>query len=196
MIAYNNRKLPYGLEYVGDGWTVRKTAHCTGKDTLQFMEGLCKHLIAHPDPMVVPVYSFVSTMVSSSPNIYEYQYEMMRLGDLTREEAGIIWQVGDAWRIADVLSIEDPTRQFKDDAPYSVEECWDKHPKLMKFLKQIVVLDRYHDLHGENIMLDNDGDYRIIDLEGFQNSPLSRPSNSWITKPCQAQPATEFQLVV
>ena len=193
MIRYNNHPLPYGLEYIDD-WTVRKTATCTGEDTLQYMEALCHHLIARPDPMVVPVYSF--KYLGKQINVHRYQYDMMRLGDLTREETAIVYQVGDAWRSLQRHIATDPTHQFKDNAIYTPDECWDKHPKLMSFLQEVVELDRYHDLHGENVMVDNDGDYRVIDVEGFLNTPLSRPSNAWILPSCQTQLDTDSRLVV
>jgi hypothetical protein len=171
MISYNNYKLPQFLEYVGDGFTIRKSALCIGQEALNFMQKLCEHLIAHPDPLVVPIYNF-EYIGAYSGNTHKYSYDMARLGGITREETNIIWQVGDAWR----AGIEDPTRHYKQNA-----DCWDGHEKMMHFLEKVVVLNRYHDLHGENVMMDNDGDYRLIDLEGFKNPPLSRPSNFWIT---------------
>lgn len=58
MITYSNYKLPPGLEYVGDGFTIRKTSHCSGKKAFEFMQALCLHLMAHPDSMIVPVSDF------------------------------------------------------------------------------------------------------------------------------------------
>jgi hypothetical protein len=52
----------------------------------------------------------------------------------------------------------------------------------MTFLEKVISLDRYHDLHGENVMMDNDGDFRLIDIDGFNNPPLSLPENNWITR--------------
>lgn len=179
MIHYNNYKLPPGLEYVGDGFTIRKTALINGKWAFEFMRELCNHLIAHPDPMIVPVSCFEFLGLAAG-NVHKYSYDMMRLGDLSRKEVDIIWQVGDAWRHFHGYPNLDPTKQFKDDAVYSAEECWEQHPKLMLFLKEVIVLNRYHDLHGENVMMDNDGDYRLVDIEGFLNSPLSQPENDWL----------------
>jgi len=180
MIHYNNHKLPYGLEYIGDGFTIRKTASCYGMATLEFFRGLCQHLIAHPDPMIVPIYRF-EYLGAYSNNDHRYSYDMMRVGDLSREEKEIVWQVGDAWRFFYNQPI-DPTRKFKVNAVLTSEECWAKHPQLMHFLKEVIVLNRYHDLHGENVMMDNDGQFRLIDLESFHNPPLSKPSNNWITQ--------------
>jgi hypothetical protein len=187
MIHYNNYKLPPGLEYVGDGFTVRKTSLCTGDQALRFMEGLCKHLIAHPDPTIVPVYSF-EYIGDGANNTYKYQYDMMRLGSISETEEQIIWQVGDAWRSGLKYGIINPVEQFLPDkassfkAPITVEQAWEQYPELMKFLDGVVKLNRYHDLHGENVMLDNDAQYRLVDLEGFKNPPLSLSENDWITR--------------
>lgn len=177
MIQYNNYKLPKGLEYVGDGWTVRKTTVCYGDEAFNFMKGLCKHLIAHPDPMIVPVYSF-EYLGAYSEGRHRYSYDMMRLGDISRHEADIIWDVGDAWRSGS----KDPLRIYRTNAKTQGEKNWQEYPKLMGFLQQIIQQERYYDLHGENIMMDTDENYRIIDLEGFSNPPLSNPSNAWITR--------------
>jgi hypothetical protein len=179
MIKYSNYKLPYGLKYIGDGYTVRKTTTCSGQKTLHFMRALCEHLIARPDPMVVPVYKF-QNLSSKVENLYQYSYDMLRLGDLDGNEKEIIWQVGNAWR----NGIAKPTRQFTEygEKVYSVSKAWDTYPELMKYLGKIVKQDRYHDLHGGNIMKDEEGLYKIIDIEGFLNTPLSQPSNHWIKR--------------
>lgn len=171
MIKYSNYKLPHGLEYVGDGFTIRKTAHCSGKGTLEFMRTLCQHLIAHPDPMIVPVYSF-EYLGQRAEHEYAYTYDMQRLGEISQEENNLIWQVGDAWRDG----ISNPARH------HSLHWAWDKYPKLMSYLEEMIKLDRYHDLHGENILLDENAEYKIIDIEGFLNAPLSLPENDWITR--------------
>src|SRR5277367_5136081 len=92
MIIYNNYKLPKGLEYVGDGFTIRKTVHCSNKETMLFMQALCQHLIAHPDPLVVPVVGF-QYLGQKSDYYHIYSYDMTRMGDISREERSIIWEV-------------------------------------------------------------------------------------------------------
>lgn len=106
---------------------------------------------------------------------------MQRLGVISEEEENLIWQVGDGWR----SRIADPIHQFiskplSTKEVISLERAWQEYPKLMNFLGEIIKQDRYHDLHGENILLDDDANYRIIDLEGFLNSPLSLPENAWL----------------
>lgn len=181
MVHYNNYKLPDGLEYVGDGWTIRKTATCKGNETFKFISTLCRHLIAHPDPMVVPIYSF-EYLGAYGDNTHKYQYDMRRLGDLCKEEIQAVWQVGEAWRAEspDPARIFVPKEVMKD--YITTDQAWAKYPKLMNFLQEVVKLDRYHDLHGENVMMDEEENYRLVDVEGFLNNPLSNPSNTWITR--------------
>jgi hypothetical protein len=182
MITYSNYKLPPGLEYIGDGFTIRKTTSCCGKKNFEFMQALCLHLIAHPDPMIVPIYAF-QFINRNSDDKFVYSYDMQRLGIISEEVETLIWQVGDAWR----AKINNPTHQFTSKAvsvlqPLTVEYAWEKYAKLMTFLEEVVKLGRYYDLHGSNVMVNNDGCYSIIDIEGFLNAPLSQPSNNWITK--------------
>lgn len=180
MITYSNYKLPPGLEYVGDGFTIRKTSHCSGKKAFEFMQALCLHLMAHPDSMIVPVSDF-QFLGRNADHDFVYSYDMQRLGVISEEEENLIWQVGDGWR----SRIADPIHQFiskplSTKEVISLERAWQEYPKLMNFLGEIIKQDRYHDLHGENILLDDDANYRIIDLEGFLNSPLSLPENAWL----------------
>jgi hypothetical protein len=184
MITYSNYKLPPGLEYVGDGFTIRKTVECSKKETIQFMQALCQHLIAHPDPMIVPVYSF-EYLGEKASHTYSYSYDMMRLGDLTDEERKIIWEVTRAkgsWPGAGNCGApsKDPLRIFREDAKITSEQAWQDYPKLMAYLGEVIKQSRYHDMHEENILMDEEANYRIIDLEGFLNLPLSLSENDWI----------------
>lgn len=185
MIIYNNYKLPLNLEYVGDGFTIRKTGHCSNKETLDFMQALCQHLIAHPDPFIVPVVDF-QYLGQKSDYYHIYSYDMIRMGDITKEEKTIIWEVvraKGAWANSEYCSAPttDPLHIFRDDAVISSEQAWQDYPELMNYLGEVIEQGRYHDLHDENIMVDGNRDYKIIDLEGFINPPLSDPSNDWIT---------------
>lgn len=188
MIEDEREQLPPGLEYI-DSHTIRKREVCFGEETFHFMERLCKHLIAHPDPLIVPVYAF-----QREPSItywktygkydigYAYYYDMMRLHHISEMEKQIIWQVA----YAKIRGIQHPTREFSERPVYiyktiiPIEQAWEQFPRLMTYLGEVVQVNRYHDLHGENVMLDHDAGYRLIDLEGFKNPPLSRPSNGWL----------------
>jgi hypothetical protein len=60
---------------------------------------------------------------------------------------------------------------------------WKEYPKLMNFINTVFSQKRYTDIHSGNFMKDEDGEYRIIDLEGFSGgAPLNQPKNDWIIR--------------
>jgi hypothetical protein len=186
MITYSNYKLPPGLEYIGNGFTIRKTSCCSSKETLEFMQALCLHLISHPDPMIVPVVGF-EDLGQESDHLFTYTYDMVRLGELTKQEKEIIWEVvrakGSCPSDENIgLPSPDPLHIFREDAKITSEQAWQQYPQLMQYLDEVIKQGRYFDLHDENIMRDEDGQMRLIDLEGFLNTPLSLSDNDWITK--------------
>lgn len=167
MIRYAHR-LPPGapLQLVGDS-IVRKTEHYASKHKLDYMWCLFNHFIIHPDPMVVPVVSYAILEKSSKYYDYDYgySYDMIRLGLLSEQEKDIINEVGD-------LVDRHGSKAFdhindKLECRTIMEQAQKDYPNLLIFLKELVKIGRYHDLHAGNIMLDLDENYRIIDLEGF-----------------------------
>jgi len=172
MIKYANR-LPPGkpVELLDDGLTVRKTAQCSEEKTLRFMEALANHFIRHPDPMVVPVYSF--EVLKKSKYEYLYTYDMQRLGLLLPEERQLIDLIADLYDL-----------HGKDACNLEWELYPGKHefPKLFSFLSRVCQEDRYFDIHSGNVLGDEDGEYRLIDLEGFLRTPLELRENDWITR--------------
>src|SRR5271170_4449525 len=142
MIIYNNYKLPPYLKYVGDGFTVRKTSLPSDKETLDFMQALCQHLIAHPDPLVVPVVGF-QNLGQGSNFKYTYSYDMVRMGDISQDERDIIWEVvraKGAWANSKYCSAPttDPLHIFREDAAISPQKAWQNYPQLMHYLEQII----------------------------------------------------------
>lgn len=167
MIRYPTR-LPSGLEIL-DGLKVRKTARCSMEHTLRFMDALVNHFIRHPDPMVVTVYQFQNLSMGSK---IEYSYDMDLLGMLSDDEKTLVSHYG---------SLQD---RYGRDA-YMNSRMTGKereYPSLFSFLKELTIQGRYHDLHSGNVMIDLDGNYRVIDLEGFHYQNLSHRENSWITR--------------
>lgn len=172
MIRYASRLPPgRGCQILEDNQTVRKTVQCSEEYTLLFMEALVNHFIRQPDPLVVPVYRF--EVLEKSRYKYCYSYDMQLLGMLSEEEKQFVDRVGDLYdkHGADALSI-----------PYELYPEKRSLPQFFSYLKQVVELDRYHDLHSGNIMIDLDENYRIIDLEGFHYYTLNNSANDWITR--------------
>ena len=162
MIKYaKSYSLDKNINLLDDNLTVRKEVIYQPKKTLVFMKAIIEHFIKHPDPMVVPVYSFEIIKESELGN-NTYAYTMMRLGILSETEKQLIDFVGD---------LHDSY-----DAAACLQEMFypgqDIHPKLFNFLKTVVEQRRYWDIHSGNILMDSDGNYRLIDLEGFLRTPL------------------------
>ncbi len=150
---------------------VRKRCKVGSRDSFLTIQAIVNHFIHHPDPMVVPVYRFtlIEGDMSKPWSVFEYSYDMKRMGKLEPWEKEIVNDAGD---------VKYYGRSF--DTPE-----WRQHekkfPELVKFMKKVLSDNKYMDVHAGNIMKDEDG-YRIIDLEGFQNGRLESPRNAWIKR--------------
>jgi hypothetical protein len=170
MIKYSNN-LSYNIKLLDDGQTIRKTANCSQEKSYDFIKAVVKHFIRYPSPDVVPVYDF--QFISKKDGLITYSYDMMRMGILSEVERELIDRVGDLYDT------------------YSQEACFLEHelylgsvdyPDLFNFLKVITLEGRYYDIHSGNILMDPDGNYRLIDLEGFLRIPLELKENNWISR--------------
>lgn len=180
MIKYAERKpLDLGIKILDDKRTIRKTVIYQAHKTLVFMKALVEHFIKHPDPLVVPVYSFEVIKESELGN-NTYAYTMMRLGILSEAEEELIDFVGD---MHDSYGAAACIQEVK--YPWQ-----DKCPELFSFLKTVVEQQRYWDIHSGNILMDPDGQYRLIDLESFIKTPLILDCNDWISREEQHSVAT------
>jgi hypothetical protein len=54
--------------------------------------------------------------------------------------------------------------------PY-FQRAWRENPKLVEFMNKVLADGYYTDLHNQNFLKDEEGNYRIIDLEGFRRYP-------------------------
>jgi hypothetical protein len=177
---YHSRSLPYregdnllatynsGISLVSEG-VVRKEALASTREYYDSVSAIVKHFMRHPDPMVVPVYDFQAVEIPASKyGAHRYYYDMMRMGLLSREEKQMIAEISN--------------ENWYHHQNFSVDRWMSSNAKLATFMKEVITLSRYHDLHNGNIMKDLDDNYRIIDLEGFQLMPLEQPANAWITR--------------
>jgi hypothetical protein len=174
-------KLPAGLSYQDNGRIIRKVAGYSNLDALCFVKRLCQHFIRHPDPTVVPVLDFqdLGWQIDTDNffGFYMYSYDMLALQDLSDHEKILIDKVKDHWFM---------DKEFPADAKTeSILMGWHNHPELMTFLQSTMELGRYLDLHSGNIMADQDGHYRLIDIEGFLTYPLNDPKHVWISHDTQ-----------
>jgi hypothetical protein len=97
----------------------------------------------------------------------------MRLGILSETERDLIDRIGD---------LHD---SYGRDACFREHEMYSgrhEYPMLFEFLKIVTQQQRYWDIHSGNILMDPEGNYRLIDLEGFLHTPLSQSGNEWISR--------------
>jgi hypothetical protein len=157
----------YGLSLVDEA-IVRKEASTSMRDSYLAIKMLCEHFIAHPDPLVVPVYAFQTLSEGVGDyGTFTYSYDMKRLGQISRDEKDLISNFTDSYNSFGQATL---SRIMKD------------YPRLMPFLEKVQEQDRYVDLHSGNVRVNEDGDYQLIDLEGFIIIPLVDKHNLWFTK--------------
>jgi hypothetical protein len=170
-MRYSNLNQYYQVKLI-DEHTVRKTGRLS-INHLEMFSRLMEHFINKPDPMVVPTYSFgIDEMPepNSRFGIFKYHYDMKRLGMLSPNEKVYIDVASDKrW----VFSTTPERKSIYEKTAIS-------RPDLATFVSTVIEQDRYRDLHGGNIMKDEDESYKLIDLESFLNSPLDRPENEWM----------------
>lgn len=164
--------LPQHIELIDD-ITVRKTGLASSDNALKYYQAVVNHFINYPDPMVVPVSNF-QNYGKQSNGCYQYSYDMMRMYILSEEEKNIIRDYYFDYDIQDLVIYQGVTRSRDLDIK--------NYSDIFSFLKKVYIDDRYNDLHNGNIMRNEIGDYRLIDLEGFScyEFDLTDPSNAWI----------------
>lgn len=135
---------------------VRKTEEVYDSNFVCKLERFVKGLIKKPNPMIVEMYNFKKSTPFEGPfgKIYSYSYDMKKLKKLSEVESDIVDKYCD---MSIYSSVDLSDIHVKNG---------DKYPKLVSFVKKVIKQDKYHDLHGGNIMLDN-GNYKLIDLESF-----------------------------
>lgn len=195
-LLQSGRKWPgpwFKIELIAPG-VVRKTTETHQKLAAQ-VEQLCKRLIAKPENHIVPVYGYQmigavtkvarynrhypemckclgrnwrqSNLSSEERNILEiklcrqkrnlirYSYEMAYLKPLSQEES---YFINRKW--SNDHYIDETSWKIK-----RVENLAKKYPKLAAFTEAYQWT--YLDWHAGNVMRDQQGNFRIIDLEGF-----------------------------
>jgi hypothetical protein len=161
--------LPHNIEYINDN-TVRKIGRASTRETVLFMETLCRYLFEHPDPTIVSVYGFCDYGRQTDGN-YLYTYDMEKLYRLTKYEKKIVQAVADDWYGYGIHPSESKSE--------AIVIGRKEYPDLLKFLEDLTRLGRYTDLNYGNIMMNGARDYKIVDLEGFFHAPLNHSQNLW-----------------
>jgi hypothetical protein len=159
------KNLPHNIEYLDDNTRVRKTGYASKHETVLGMQVICNDLIKKPDPTVVPVYAFDDCGRQTS-GIYKYTYDMQTLRNITSYEKKIIRVAADDFLERGIFPSESHSETIV---------CARKsYLTLIEFLEKVMQLNRYDDINDGNIMMDYDGNYRLIDLESFLHFRLER----------------------
>ncbi|CAB4196729.1 hypothetical protein UFOVP1290_249 [uncultured Caudovirales phage] len=174
MIKYATRLPPgKGVKILNDT-TIRKNGLCSEIKTLNCITALANHFISKPDPLVVPIYNF--EIIDAVKNPYKYRYDMRRLGILNSIERDIVDIAGN---LADRYD-SDALHHMQDSDDY--KKYGYEYAELFSFLKEVLKLNRYYDLHSGNVMIDLEDNYRLVDIEGFIRTPLELRCNDWIIR--------------
>jgi hypothetical protein len=144
---------------------IRKEAQFSDRESFDWIRNLVLHMISFPNPMVVPIYRFETLEETNSKSdarwgVFKYAYEMMRLPMLTNEEKHLI-----------TVMIRNRYPVQRDDLQPDIRKGWIEYPTLVEFMNRVLADGAYTDLHDNNFLKDEQGNYRIIDLEGFSNYP-------------------------
>ena len=121
-----------------------------------FIEMVCCYLIENPHPLIVPIYKFEGNF---EDNWCHYSYDMKLLTPISEEEACIVNNARNDTNNFGISALSRFTNR-----------------RLVTFLQKVLVDGIYWDLHGGNVMKDQDGNYLLIDLEGL--NPASRFADS------------------
>lgn len=168
-------QLSDGLEIISDS-IVKKTACFSNINSLNQTRKLIKHFINHPDPMVVPVYSWKERPKNKN-GLISYSYTMKRLCLLSQEERHVI-----SLCCASLKKDEDWNHSYIEKAKNDLFAFNKDYSLLISFIEEAILNKNYVDTHKGNFLKDEYGDYKIIDLEGFLYYPWDHRDLSWISK--------------
>jgi hypothetical protein len=165
------QSLQFNLKYLDDH-TIRKNGGASIEFNRQFMEILFTHLMIHPEPMVVPVYDF--QILDNKGGVFHYQYDMKALLMLHAEEKRLVNRSFNRYEMYGEL----PSRS----EDTIIQQGWQDWPNLLRFMEQWILLGRHLDIHDGNIMIDENDQYKLVDIEGFIHHPIDDPINDWIIR--------------
>lgn len=146
-----------GLDLVND-FTVRKVSMTSFASSFLFLEVLISKLEKENHPMIVSAKNFQNRGYIGGR--YEYSYDMKRLGLISKDEKELISAVTNYYwyHHRSLQNIEED--KF-------IHKLMKQYPNLASFMIALYDWGKYDDIHDENIMMDEDESYKLIDLEGF-----------------------------
>jgi hypothetical protein len=155
----SKRKLQYptelpnwkGVSFTKDQKRVRKDNSWFDESRVDRTVQFLKYLIKNPHPTIVTILN--CRRISSN----EYSYFMPLMANLSNSEA----------ELTDLYTSGNSNSDYRKANLKRISFLKKKHPKLFQVIKKIESWGTYHDLHEGNLMRDQYGNYKLIDIEGF-----------------------------
>jgi hypothetical protein len=152
-LQYPN-ELPYwkGLRFFpDDNRKVRKTDSWGDERRVAKTFELLTYLKNNRHPTIVTILD--CRKISST----EYSYDMPLMAELSNSETELV----------DLVTSGEYNPDYRIANRHRVYRLRKKHPKLFQVIQKINSWKTYVDLHEGNLMKDQYGNYKLIDLEGF-----------------------------
>lgn len=162
-LTYNKsmykRKLQYptelphwkGVFFSKDQKSVRKENSWFSESRVDRTVKFLKYLRKNPHPTIVSILN--CRRISNT----DYSYHMPLMAQLSNSEAELV----------DLYTSGDSNSDYRKANLKRISFLKKKHPKLFQVIKKIASWKTYNDLHEGNVMRDQYGNYKLIDIEGF-----------------------------
>jgi hypothetical protein len=159
------RKLQYptelpdwkGVSFTKDQKKVRKENSWFDESRVDRTVRFLKYLRKNPHPTIVTILN--CRRISSN----EYSYFMPLMAELSNSHAELV----------DLYTSGTSDSDYRKANSKRISFLKKKHPRLFQVIKKIESWGTYHDLHEGNLMRDQYGNPKLIDLEGFGFSQFS-----------------------
>lgn len=146
-------ELPHwkGVSFTEDNKSVCKTDTWYDERRVDRTFEFLTYLKDNGHPTIVSILS--CCRISST----QYEYTMPLMAELSNSETELV----------DVFSSGVSNPDYRAANRHRVYRLKKKHPKLFQVIKKINSWKTYIDLHEGNVMRDQYGNYKVIDIEGF-----------------------------
>lgn len=161
----SKRKLQYptelphwkGVHFLPDNKGVQKTDSWGDERRVSRTVSFLNYLKNNPHPTIVPILDY--RVISYR----EYSYDMPLMAELSDSESELVGLFTEA--------SEGSVYRAKN--RHKIYRLGKKHPKLYQVIKKLNSWKTYIDLHEGNVMKDQYGNIKLIDIEGFGFSRYS-----------------------
>lgn len=140
-----------GVSFTKDKKKVRKENSWFDDSRVDRTVRFLKYLRKNPHPTIVTILNYRRI----SPN--DYSYFMPLMAELSNSESELV----------DLYTSGEHNSDYRRANRKRISYLKTKHPKLFQVIQKIESWRTYLDLHEGNLMRDQYGNYRVIDIEGF-----------------------------